>query len=134
MKHCTYLMNVAWYVADNERPFVDFPKLCSLMGECDVSLPSPYSSDKTCRAFCNILAAEMIQEVKKNVSRSNFMSFLVDGSTVFKRKLSYEGELFYVRTAQELRPKVQLFDFISMKDYVSVSAANLTHAVKATMV
>ena len=58
---------------------------------------------------------------------TNFASWMIDGSTAAKKKLTYEGELVYLRTAPKCVPKVQLWDFISMKPYVTTNANNLFH-------
>jgi hypothetical protein len=131
--NCKNLINIAWHIAENERPFTDFAKLGSLISECGVNITGSYLSSNMCGAFVHLLAREIINGVIEQVSSANFVSFLVDGSTVYKKKLSHEGELMYIRTAGDLIPKVELFDFISMKNYVSVNADNLTHAVKVSL-
>ena len=83
----------------------------------------------SCAAFLYLLAEELQKQLKEKVGGSNFFSFLVDGSQAAKKRLTFESELFYVRTCQAGVPKVEFFNLASMQQYCNVTAANLTHVV-----
>ena len=58
---------------------------------------------------------------------ANSKSFMVDGSDIAKRKLAYEGKLFYYHTAPGSVWQVRLWSFISMKPYITKDTTNLFH-------
>ena len=94
---------------------------------------SAFNNDKAAKVFNHILAVQMRQEVIHRVSEANFFSWLIDGSTAAKHKLTYESELVFVRTAADLKPKMELLNYVPMKPYCAVNSDNLMHAVTNQM-
>ena len=126
----TPLLRTALYIAWKEKPFNEFEDLIELNNENGAKITTAYSNNHGCKTFIHLLADQMRQELREEIGtrKSNFCSWLIDGSQAAKKKLTYEGELLYIRTAPGCIPKVELYDFITMKPYVSVNAANLYHA------
>ena len=86
-----------------------------------------------CKSFIHLLSDEIRSEVRQEIStdlspKAHFCSWLIDGSQAAKRKLTYEAELMYIRTAPGCVAKIEMYDYISMEAYVSVNAENLYHA------
>ena len=75
----------------------------------------------------------MVDETVKTIKDGSFYSWLIDGSSVSKNKLTYEAELLFIRTAPELVPRTSLFNFISMNDYGRVTSDHLFHAVLSNL-
>ena len=54
---------------------------------------------------------------------------MIDGSQAAKRRLTEEGELFYIRTCENGVPTVEFFYFSNMQYYANVIGDNLTQNV-----
>ncbi|XP_077975585.1 zinc finger protein 862-like [Styela clava] len=123
------LVRTALYVSRKELPFNAFADLLQLCADNGGKITTSYGNREGCKAFIHILAEEILSSIRNEVHKKvNFFSWMVDGSTVVKRKLSYESELIYIRIAHECKPAVHEIDLISMKEYVRVDANNLYHA------
>ena len=73
-------------------------------------------------------SSQLTERQRVNLSsdgNSNFVSFMIDRLNVVKKKLMYDGELFYLHTAPGCIPQVRLGNFISMKPHVTTNADNL---------
>ena len=85
----------------------------------------------------HLMADELVHRLRNHVINGaggcHFHSWLVDGSSVVKRKLTYEAELYYLRIAPGCVPVVNLMNFTPMKEYVSVNGENLYHSSQRTL-
>ena len=123
------LFHASLYLGRSEKPFNQFPSLLDTCSDMGLTLTSSYNNREAAKAFNHIIVDQIKNDLHKHVKECNFFSFMVDGSSVAKRKLTYEAELFYVRTAKDLSPHTELLSFVPMKSYASVSSQNLSHAL-----
>ena len=120
----------ALHLGRTEKPYVQFPGFLDTVNDMGLKLTSAYNNSDAAKAFNHIISDQMVDDVKTQVKEANFFSWLMDGSTAAKRKLTYETELIYIRTANNLIPKTELFAYVPMQAYGSVSADNLGHALR----
>ena len=123
------LLHASVYMGRKEKPYSQFSDFLETTQDMGLSLTSAFHNDKAAKAFNHIVAQQMIDEVRDRASKGNFNSFLIDGSAAAKRRLTYEAELIYVRTACELKPKTELFAFVPMESYAVVNSEHLLHAL-----
>lgn len=60
MVKMTYLFNIAYYIAIEEKPFTDFPKLMHLHKKNSLDLGVTYANDKSCKFFIQEISILMI--------------------------------------------------------------------------
>ncbi len=126
----TQLLKVSFHIMRNERPYTEFGTMIEfLCGDMGLSITSSYNNDKSAKVFGHILAQQMSDNVQKHVRETNFFSWMIDGSAAAKKRLTYEAELVYIQTASNLKPQTELLSFAPMKDYASVNAEAILHAL-----
>ena len=123
------LLRIALFVALKERPFTSFADEIGLNIDNGPKIPPAYDIPEACKAMIHILADRIKEEKRMEFTKGefNFLSWLIEGSVAAKRKLSYEEELMYIRTAPRCKPQVNLLEFATMEPYVSSNADNLFH-------
>jgi hypothetical protein len=117
------------YLGRKEKPYSQFAELVEVHSEMGMKLTSAFNNPGSAKVFNHIVADQFVADLRETVKNVNFLSWLIDGSTAAKRKLTYEAELLYIRTAFNLIPKIELYSFVPMKDYASVNSDNMTHAL-----
>ena len=123
------LLRIALHIARKEMSFNSYTDEIELDIDNGCKISSSYNNCEGCKALVHILGDQLRDDIREDVNQNtNFFSWMIDGSSVAKCKLTYERELMYVQTAAGLKPKVEQFDFMTMKPYVSVNYANLYHA------
>ena len=77
------LMDVAYFIALKGRPFTDFKDLIELEKLHDVKFDtSAYENESACRDFIKSTASYLFDiDVRKKLTRVNFIAILVDGTT-----------------------------------------------------
>ena len=118
------LLRTAVYIARKEMPLRSFIHLIELNVENGCKISTAYNNIEGCKAMVRILSSELTQrlisELKSVSGSTNFASWMIDGSTAAKKNLPMK----------KCVPKVQLlyiWDFISIKPYVTTDANNLFH-------
>ncbi|XP_077977576.1 zinc finger protein 862-like [Glandiceps talaboti] len=110
------LFNIAYFVAKEELPFTIFPKLCRLHVKNDCEIGKTYFNDHACRAFIQVIADTMKEDLREIVEQSTFLSTMCDGST---DTAVNENELMYVRIIQGGLPQ---------NKFLSIQAVENAHA------
>ena len=69
-----------------------------------MKVTSAFNNDKAAKVFTDIIAEQLVDEVRQEIEQSHFLSWITDGSAAAKKRLTYEAELMYIyiRTANQL--------------------------------
>ena len=102
MKRLKRKANIAYFAMKNDISFRKYPNLVDLVkkeGNLDVEkdIGTLYVNKEGCRQFINAHGEVTLLDVAETVSRSNFFSALMDGSTIHKR----EKEGVYIQAFQK---------------------------------
>ena len=95
------LFQIAYFIAKEEQPFTNMPKIVSLERLHGVDLGTAYATDRACQKFTKY-NAQLIREPLKNHLRSQstpyrYHSIFTDGTT---DKSTSEREVVYVKVFQ----------------------------------
>ena len=126
-------MRCSLFIGRKEKPFTEFRDLLELNCENGCTVSSSFNNPRVCKVFNHYIAQNMVDETVKTIKDGSFYSWLIDGSSVSKNKLTYEAELLFIRTAPELVPRTSLFNLISMNDYGRVTSDHLFHTVLSNL-
>ena len=74
------LFNTAYYVAIEEKPFSDFEALTTLQIKNGSQLGEQYTNRKACKNFISAIAKVVTDDLKTSLSKSPFVSLLMDSS------------------------------------------------------
>ena len=88
-KEClVQLFNTAYHIAYDEKPFVEFLKLCKLQTKNGTDLGLSYQNDHACKDLSQPLQNKMIKEEIKNVgsSQSSFFGLMADGGQMYQHE------------------------------------------------
>ena len=130
----TPLLHASVYIGRKERPYSELPDLLDICQDLGLKTTCAFNNDKACKVFNHITSQQMVRNLCERVQKCNFNSWMIDGSTAAKRKLSYETELVYIRTAHEVNVQTELLSCISMQPYSSANADNIFHALLKELV
>ena len=75
------LFNIAYKIAKHGKPHSDFELDCQLVKKLGVDLGSNYLNANRCKDFIQAISAAMIDSVKNDLLKANFISVLADGTT-----------------------------------------------------
>ncbi|XP_070566900.1 zinc finger protein 862-like [Ptychodera flava] len=106
IKKIEKLFRTAYYLAIAERPFSDFPSLCTLQELNEVELGSAYKNDKQAYTFLHFIAEVQREELKSLVDRSVLFSLLIDSATDVA---IIDEEILYLHLIEEGRPVTKYF-------------------------
>ena len=81
MVKMTYLFNIAYYIAIEEKPFTDFSKLMHLHKKNSLDLGVTYANDKRCKTFIQEIANFYFDDLKLDLEKSDYFSIFSDGTT-----------------------------------------------------
>ena len=73
--------DIAYFVAVEKMAFTKYPKLCQLEALHGVDLGTNYCNDVACKTFCHIISQSKYQSLTNELTKANFFSLLLDGST-----------------------------------------------------
>ena len=77
----TKLFRTAYYIAQSERPFSDFPALVELQDMNGLSLGDTYHTDKAARNFVEHIGGVYFDNVKGLIHNADYFSIFCDGTT-----------------------------------------------------
>ena len=80
-KRLMILFNTAYGLAKKNRPFTDFPTVCSIQEKNGLVLGENYITDKAARQFTSCIAKTLRQNTAADLQKARFVSVLSDGST-----------------------------------------------------
>ena len=83
--------DIAYFIATEKLSFRKFPQLCSLEARHGVDIGTAYINEISCKMFCHYIAECKRKELIEIVSKINFFSIVMDGST---DKGNIDDELF----------------------------------------
>ena len=73
--------DIAHFVAKQRLAFANYPALCQLESKHDVEVGTTYHNVNAGKTFCHFIAEFMRDNLKEILSKAQFFSFLMDGST-----------------------------------------------------
>ena len=73
--------DIAYFVATEKMAFTKYPKLCQLEALHGIDLGNTYRNDVAYKTFCNFIAQSKRQSLMNELTRTNYFSLLLDGST-----------------------------------------------------
>jgi hypothetical protein len=122
------LMEVAYYLAKNGRPYTDFNGLIELEKHHGVAFlkGKSYENETACREFIGFCAEALFHKELEKIKSVNFVSVLSDGCTdaaVIEKECVY---LLYV-DPEEFKPKLEFF---ALKEPKSQDAVGLSAVIK----
>ena len=101
------LFNTAYGLAKKNRPFTDFPTVCSIQEKNGLVglLGEIYITDKAAKHFTSSIAKTMRQKTAVDLHKARFVSVMSDGST---DTTIVEQEVVYVRYVDHGNPVTKL--------------------------
>ena len=94
----TKLFRTAYYIAQSERPFSDFPALVELQDMHGLSLGDTCHTDKAARNFVEHIGGVYIDDVKGLIHIADYFSIFCDGST---DRSDTEKEVLFVKCLED---------------------------------
>lgn len=73
--------DIAHFVATQHLAFVNYPALCQLESKHGVEIGTAYRNENAGKTFCHFIAEPRRDHLKEILSKSQFFSLLMDGST-----------------------------------------------------
>ena len=106
-KRLMILFNTAYGLAKKNRPFTDFPTVCSIQEKNGLVglLGEIYITDKAAKHFTSSIAKTMRQKTAVDLNKARFVSVMSDGST---DTTIVEQEVVYVRYVDHGNPVTKL--------------------------
>ena len=83
--------DIAYFMATEKLPFTKYPAICELEARHGVELGISYLNKSAGRTFCHYIAETRKENLLEALSKANFFSILMDGTT---DKGNVEDELF----------------------------------------
>lgn len=81
------IFRTAYFIAKNQRPYVDMPKLVDLQVLNGISMDRVLQSDKSCATIIDHIANEMrIKMCKYIIENNRKLCIIVDESTTLSKK------------------------------------------------
>ncbi|XP_069122177.1 zinc finger protein 862-like [Argopecten irradians] len=117
------LFVTAFYVATNERPFTDFPKLLQLQKVNGLSIGDTYINDKAGKEFVKQIAEVYFDDLKLAMQNSPFISIYSDGST---DRTESEKETILVKLIEASYPVIK---FLKLEEPENTKASGILGAV-----
>ena len=102
----TYMFNITYHIAVEERPFTDFPKLMTLHKKNSLDLGVTYANDVSCKAFTAEIASYYFDGLKSDLENSDYFSIFSDGST---DRTESEKEVIMVKYIKNHYPVIKYF-------------------------
>ena len=116
------LMDIAYFIALKGRPFTDFQDHIELERLHEVKFDTnSYENETACREFIKSIACYLFDEdVRKKLSRVNFVAILIDGST---DQAVIEQEVLYLMfiDPDTNKPTLAYFECLEMNDFDQTS-------------
>lgn len=103
------LFTTAYYIADSERPFTDFPKLLHLQEKNGLSFGDAYHNDKSARTFVKNIGGIYFDHLRSLLHSSDYFSIFCDGTT---DKADCEKEVILVKVLEDYYPKMKYFKLV----------------------
>ena len=116
--------STAYYLAKNEKPFSDFPKLLDMQELNGLDVRKGYRTDRAAAIFIDFIAELMKR--KESLMKAKYYSILQDGSTDTSMS---EQELILVLFFYESRP---ILKFLSIENPPVADAQHLVECIKQT--
>jgi len=119
------LFNTAFYIANHEKPFSDFPGLLKLQSKnFDCKLDEHYCNDKQAKTFISYIAEDMKRDLRLKIKENDFFGLISDGATDTGIN---EEETVHVRLLDEnFKPTTR---FLAMKKMAKCDAAGIKAAL-----
>ena len=105
----TKLFRTAYYIAQSERPFSDFPALVELQDMNGLSLGDTYHTEKAARNFVEHIGGVYFDNVKGLMHNADYFSIFCDGST---DRSDTEKEVIFVKCLEDYYPKMKYFKIV----------------------
>ena len=105
----TKLFRTAYYIAQSERPFSDFPALVELQDMNGLSLGDTYHTDKAARNLVEHIGGIYFDNVKGLMHNADYFSIFCDGST---DRSDTEKEVIFVKCLEDYYPKMKYFKIV----------------------
>ena len=102
----TYLFNITYHLAVEERPFTDFPKLMELHKKNSLDLGVTYANDVSCKLFTQEIASYYFDGLKEDLENADYFSIFSDGST---DRTESEKEVIMVKYIKNYYPVIKYF-------------------------
>nr|XP_057918161.1 zinc finger protein 862 [Doryrhamphus excisus] len=118
------LFNTAYYVAQKEKPFVEYQHLLDLQKKNGLDIPKHYTSDNACRRFIPFIFETLKKPQLQNIQNARVISVLADGST---DKSTVEQELVYIRYILDGEPVSQ---FLSIEEVNNGNAQGILQSIE----
>ncbi|KAL5019991.1 hypothetical protein ScPMuIL_002883 [Solemya velum] len=117
------LFTTAYYLAINERPFSDFPKLLELQAVNGLSLGETYFTDKAAKEFVGQIAGSYFDELKSCLDKTPFLSIFSDGST---DRTESEKKSIMVKVLDDFYPVVK---YLKLKEPENTKSLGILDAI-----
>lgn len=82
------IFRTAYYIAKNQRPYTDLPKLVDLQSINDLQMGRVLQSDKSCSNIIEHISLEMRKKICNNIiENQRKICIIVDESTTISQKI-----------------------------------------------
>ncbi len=99
------LFNTAYGLAKENRPFTDFPTVCSIQLKNGLELGDTYITNKAAQLFTGYIAKTLKNQTSAEIREKRFVTVMSDGST---DTTIVEQEVVYVRYVHHGNPVTRL--------------------------
>ena len=122
---CHVLFNSAYYLAKQERPFLDFSNLLKLQEKNKTpGIKACYRNDRACGNFIDSIGKVIKENISKDLAKARYFCVLSDGSTDTS---ILEEELVYILYFDSGKAKLK---FLSIVPSENVDAVGIHNCIK----
>lgn len=122
LKTTEYVFNTAYYIAKNQRPYSDLPKLIDLLSKNSLSMRRILQSDKSCSNIINYISLEIRKKICHDIiEHKRKVCVIVDESTTLSQKTML---VICLRTAIAENIVTLFFDVVELNNTSADSIKN----------